>query len=231
LTASDANYETWKKALPEEVKFWDEFVATRGGRWPQEFEERMNPALPFERGGQAKWANAPVGSEVHVLDVGAGALTAVGKVWQGRTLKITAVDPLAKEFDRILAAHNVVPPVRTELCDANDLFEKFGADRFDLVYCRNAMDHSPDPLRGIRNCLQVVKPGKYVLLNHFPDEAVSENYTGLHQWNFACRNARFVIWNRAAEIDVAKEVADLCGEIFCELPEPRWHVAALRKRG
>ena len=42
----------------------------------------------------------------------------------------------------------------------------------------------------------LVKPTGTVLLGHHINVAVSENYTGLHQWNLCEMDGRFVAWNR-----------------------------------
>ena len=106
---------------------------------------------------------------------------------------------------------------------------QFGENRFDMVFSRNALDHSADPLAGIRQCLLTAKPGCHVVLMHFLNEAKLQNYQGLHQWNFDWRNGQFIIWNPRQEIDVAAKVADLCTQIICENPRPRLLVVALRK--
>ena len=61
----------------------------------------MNPGTELRERIRALIA-APEGVTVRVLDVGAGPLTALGKVWPGRTLELTAVDPLADEYNAIL---------------------------------------------------------------------------------------------------------------------------------
>ncbi|MDP9175921.1 MAG: class I SAM-dependent methyltransferase [Planctomycetota bacterium] len=222
--------DKWTSGLTEEIQFWETYVATRGGKWPEEFNQRMNPNAPLGR-DQRELINAPEGAQVEILDVGAGALTWLGKIWPGRTVHITAIDPLGHEYDRMLNQHDIHPPVRTIYGQAEEIVKDFGDDRFDMVFCRNAMDHSADPLKGIRNCLQAAKPGCSVLLHHFVNEAQSQQYNGLHQWNFDCRDGRFIIWSPQATIDVGKEVADLSDHVRAEIPVPNWHVAVLRKRG
>jgi SAM-dependent methyltransferase len=223
------NTEKWTAGLADEIRFWEHWIEARGGQWPAEFAQRLNPLAPLQVEMQ-NLIGAPVGAQVNILDVGAGAMTWLGKTWPGRVVSITAIDPLAREFDRLFAKHGIVPPVRTIYGQAEEIVKDFGPDRFDLVMCRNAMDHSSDPLAGIRTCLAVVKPGCNVLLHHFINEAVNQKYEGLHQWNFESRDGRFVIWNPGATIDVAERVADLCDEVIVKVPAPNWITVALRKR-
>jgi SAM-dependent methyltransferase len=79
----------------------------------------------------------------------------------------------------------------------------FPTERFDLVHCRNALDHAADPLLGIRQMLAVTRLGGAVALDHFPNEGEREGYSGFHQWNLDLRDGRFVLWTPAETIDVA----------------------------
>lgn len=142
-------------------------------------------------------------ARVSILDVGAGPVSAVGYRFPGKSVSLTAVDPLADEYNRLLAKAGVVPPVRTERVDGEGLLEHFGPDRFDLAYSRNALDHAVDPLTIIRNMLGVVRSGGHVILRHVRNEALRQGYVQLHQWNFDERDGRAVIWRPDQEVDLA----------------------------
>jgi SAM-dependent methyltransferase len=217
-----------KVGLAGEADWWDEMAASDFGPYAKEMRERLDPAMPLH------WSiiqhiDAPEGATVEILDAGAGPITSVGKIWPGRNVRLTAVDPLADAYDRILAKYNIQRPVRTIRGECEALFQQFGADRFDLVFCRNAMDHTADPIAGIRNCLQVVKPRKNVVLHHFTNEGEAQKYHELHQWNFDAQEGQFVVWNPRTRILVKDAVKDL-GEItLCDARTPRWLVVVLRK--
>lgn len=148
----------------------------------------------------------PPGSEVAILDVGAGPLTMVGKKWPGRSVKITAVDPLADEYDRLLAELDLTPPVRTVYGEAERLTSLFPPDYFDAVICCNALDHVYDCLEGLRQMIAVARPQRPVILLHNIDEGETQRYDGLHQWNFREENGEFIIWNREARWSVGREL-------------------------
>jgi SAM-dependent methyltransferase len=152
--------------------------------------------------------SAPHGATVSILDVGAGPMTQLGKRWEGRTVKITAVDPLADEYNRLLDEFGVTPLVRTQPGEVERLTDLFPTNHFDLVHMHNALDHSYDPLTGIRQMLEVVKPGGYVLLEHFFNEAKHASYQGLHQWNLCADDDHFVIWNRETRYSVNNVLDD-----------------------
>jgi SAM-dependent methyltransferase len=146
-------------------------------------------------------------------------LTKLGKRWAGRTVRITAVDPLAVRYKQLLAAAGIGPPVETEPGEVERLTERFPTDHFDLVNMENALDHCYDPLLGIRQMLEVVRPGGFVLLTHHVNEAHRTGYTGFHQWNLCADNGHFVVWNRQARIsvnDALDDIAEVSVEIWGE---------------
>jgi hypothetical protein len=72
------------------------------------------------------------------------------------------VDPLAREYDRILSEHGLEPPVRTQPLGGEDLLSRFAPD-FDVPFARNPLDHAVDPFPIIHNMVVVVRPGGYVI--------------------------------------------------------------------
>jgi SAM-dependent methyltransferase len=149
--------------------------------------------------------------DVRILDVGAGPATWLGKTHPDKRLHITAVDPLGAEYDRRLNEAHLSPPVRTLPLAGEALRTQFAESSFDIAYARNALDHSADPLLIIRQMVEVVRPGGFVLLRHFENEAQVMGYEELHQWNFAAEGDRLLIWNERARIDVGAELGDIAG--------------------
>lgn len=217
--------ERWSRAIPYESNFWDDWLATKAFGNEAEYRARLDPALPVDDGLLAKRLEELPGPRVKILDVGAGPLTTVGRTHPGKELEITPLDPLAGDYDRILSAAGVTPPVRTRPGVGEELLEVFGPGSFDIAYSANALDHSYDPLLVIGNMVDVVRPGGFVLLRHRRNEAETKDYLGLHQWNFDVQAGRFVIWNRQASHDVAEALAGKAevsaeeegGEVRCVL--------------
>ncbi len=133
---------------------------------------------------------------VSILDVGAGPLTILGNVLEGYNIKLVATDPLAPLYDQMLLDASLTPPIRTVFAPVEGLSAFFDHSSFDIVYCRNALDHSADPVGGITEMLRVVKVNGTVVLRHSTNEAEREQYKGFHQHNFDCREGKFVIWNK-----------------------------------
>jgi len=146
-------------------------------------------------------------------------LTRLGKRWEGRIVWITAVDALAEQYERLLRDAGITPPVLTQPGEVERLTERFPKNSFDLVNMENALDHSYDPLLGIRQMLEVVKSGGYVLLLHDVNEAHRTGYVGFHQWNFCAEEGHFIIWNpqnRVSVNDALGDIAEITVEIVSE---------------
>jgi len=198
----------WEAGLESEIAFWDEWIRTNGQAWPADFRWRMNTSSAFQPHLATLLAGAR-GPRVRVLDVGAGPLTILGKVLEAFDLEITAIDPLAEAYGSLLAKYNVVAPIPTIPCEAEDLLSRFEENSFDLVHARNCLDHSYDPVRAFRQMIAVLKHGHWVHAEHRINEGCSGAYQGLHQWNFDIKNDHFIIWNQEATMDMNVELRDI----------------------
>jgi SAM-dependent methyltransferase len=74
-----------------------------------------------------------------------------------------AVDPLMREF-RSLGYDISANGVNAYTLKAEDLFEHFGEDYFDVIFCLNSIDHHQDPKLVIDQCYKVLKPGGHLIL-------------------------------------------------------------------
>lgn len=195
--------------LVAERFFWWRWIRTRGLEWPAEYAQRLDSARPLASHLVPFVEGLP--SPVRVLDVGAGPVTAIGYRLDGKSLEITAVDVLAPQYDQMLRKHGIDPPIRTRYAEGERLSEQFADDSFDLVYAQNSLDHMRDPMETIRQMVRIAKPGAHVVLVHAVDEAESQRYIGLHQWNLSEREGRFVIWRPGQTIVVSSELGPGCG--------------------
>lgn len=220
--------ETWTSGLKREAAFWQRQISGEENRWKEQFAARFRKGRPLH----PQFCDVlpfPPGSRIEILDVGAGPATVLGDTWEGRTITITAVDPLADDYNRMIDEAGIIPAVRTQRCEAERLVEMFGENRFDATFSRNAIDHSYDPLRSIRQMIAVTRPGGIIRLEHALNEGEKHRYGALHQWNFCEENGAFVIWNRSVRIDAFKELGPLAsahcavmkGPVVVTMTKPR----------
>lgn len=219
----------WSKGIHEEVEFWHGYLAGRGADFGNDFAERTDPNFPLQAYLE-EVVTVAHGAPLRILDVGAGPLTYVGKRSAHWPVELVAVDPLAAEYDALLARHKVTPPVRTIRADAEKLLDLFPENSFDLVSARNSIDHSYDPMLAIRQMVAVVRPGCPVFIHHAMNEAVRRNWTGLHQWNFGEVDGHFVIDSRTQRIDVTEEMRGIA-EVRNRVHGSEWIVTTFLKIG
>ncbi|HEX6702245.1 MAG TPA: methyltransferase domain-containing protein [Gaiellaceae bacterium] len=222
----------WReKGVDHELDFWRRWFETRGLHWPDDYRKRLDPEAVLEEPLIADRL-PELGDVVSILDVGAGPLTVLGKRYPGTSLRITPVDPLARDYDRLLAEFGVAPPVRTELCPGEELLTRFTAESFDIAYARNSLDHSYDPVAILRNMVTLVRPGGFVLLRHVRSEGEHQSYSGFHQWNFDAEDGHLVLWNRVRKHDVTEALGAVADVAVSreETDEDDWVVAVMKKR-
>jgi len=220
--------EVWKGGLESEIRFWERVLPGRVVSDP-DFRQRADPAAPVSDPLLKLLIARLPEPTLSLIDVGAGPLTALGKTYPGRVLRITATDPLAEEFLRILRGAGIEPPVPPIACRGEDLVERFEPSTFDIAYARNALDHCADPLRVIANMVALVKPGRYVVLRHFCREAERHGYRGLHQWNFDVEDGDLALWRSSRErIGVRQALCDAAA-LECSR-EGAWVVTVLTRK-
>ncbi len=223
----------WRSSINAEIAFWDRYFASGGLQWKDRYHERLNPNWPLQARPKS-CLNEVVGTP-KILDVGAGPLTYLGKQIEGKPLDIIAIDPLAKQYNKILSNYGISPVVRTITGDGEKVHKMFSPSTFDLVFARNCIDHSYNPEKAILNMLEVTKPGAYVLLEHRPNEAITENYQGLHQWNFSCdENGDFIIGSKMEELNFSLKYRGICN-ISTEMIDSKeedgeWLICWIRKK-
>jgi SAM-dependent methyltransferase len=219
----------WERALPREVR-WARRVLTdpeAKTRW-----RALQPEYPWASAFPDAYAAAadrfPHG-ELRVVDVGAGPGCSMPKAHPGRAFHITAIDPLADEYNALLDELGIDPVVRSRPGSGEALLEVVEPNSFDLAHANNSVDHTYDPVLVIRNMVLAVKPGSgLVLLRHERNEGVNEHYRALHQWNLDADGDDLILWRPGLRRNVSRELADLAeGEVFLA---DRWIVWLARRR-
>jgi SAM-dependent methyltransferase len=190
------------RALAAEVAFWDSWF----DRSDANLDERLDSALT-DRLVVECLTRIPH-DDVSIIDVGAGPLTTLGTAGAGKRISLTAVDPLADQYARILYERSITPPVKTEQCSGEELLVRFDPESFDVAFAENALDHSLDPLAIIKNMVSLVKAGGFVVLRHNSNQAERVDYATLHQWNFEEQEGRCIIWREGVHRDLGSTLSE-----------------------
>lgn len=163
--------------------FWRGWFETKGAEWRNDYRMRLDPNQPLnvELALHAAKLEKPV---IDVLDVGAGPVSTVGKVLPDKAVRLTPIDLLAANYDRLIAEFKVPVPIATIAGDGERLVEQFGPASFDIVFAQNAVDHMEHPLVAIDGMIECCRPGGLVFLRHQENEGKANSYSRLNHWDF-----------------------------------------------
>ena len=149
-----------------ELAFWQQFVKTDRflNGWVKKIQ---TPELHQEVAEFIKSVDHD-----NVLDVGSGVVSILNGL-----VEVTAVDPLGDlyrlifDYDR----HRINPPFPYP---SEEIPFK---DEYDIVHISNALDHTQNPMKAFDRLYKLVKPGGYLIVQGFENEATHENWQGFHQ--------------------------------------------------
>jgi ubiquinone/menaquinone biosynthesis C-methylase UbiE len=198
---NESTQDTWKNGLTDEINFWRDWLTK--DKYKQVRDLRLDKDRIFQLGYLVRDITE---NEVKVLDVGSGPLSTLGDKMNDRRIIITAVDPLAAEYNALLDELGMTELPRIVSGNGESLNEIFEENHFDIVFSTNALDHSYDPLLCIKNMMRVCKSGGTVIFLVKENEGERQNYNGLHQWNFELKNEDMRIWNRNNSFIMHEEI-------------------------
>lgn len=117
--------------------------------------------------------------EVRIAELGAALVNTIGDSWPGVKVTVIASDVIQPEYKKLLDMHNVTLHTPIEYQDMESL--TYQDESFDIVHCRNAVDHTPDIHKAISEMMRVCKKGGWVYLAHSPSQKT--RFGGHHYWN------------------------------------------------
>ena len=227
LKGGKANPE-WLSGINNESAFWEAWIKGKGLEWPDDFLFRIASGTELQSYITELLPGKNIGSDVQILDVGAGPLTRIGKLWDGRKITICPVDIEADFFNRLLREYDIIPPVKTIAGEIEYLTDLFAVEFFDLVYAENLLHCSYKPLTALRQMLQVLKPGGSILLTQPLNEGRKRNYQGLYQWNIFSENGDVLLGNENSDVNISSLFSSIA-KISCQV-ENEWINVILKKK-
>jgi SAM-dependent methyltransferase len=212
----------WIMGVYDELNFWRSWFETKGLDWPEDYAKRVNKNTEIEG---ILTGFIKTGDEL-ILDAGSGPLSILGKMWKGKPLNITCCDALAEGYGKLLRDFNIDALVPVQ-CDLENIDSVFAKDNFDIVHACNCVDHCYDPISAIVGMLAVCKPTGVLVLHHEINEAINENYQGLHQWNFYEHGGNFYIASKDYRICMNEH---LLGTAVIETTTYNGHITNILRR-
>lgn len=197
--------KNWISNIGSEIEFWEKWFRTGGLEWPQVFREYTSDSRTFPE--YLKKFIPQVGT-ARVLDVASGPISVIGvSSHLNNDIQITCFDPLADLYNMLLDRHKLshIPKVNFGIAEFADQFLE---EQYDLIFCRNGLDHTYDPLRSLNGMLSMLSPNGYIILEHTENEAENQKYHGLHHWNFTVENENLIFWSKEVRLNVTKILGD-----------------------
>jgi ubiquinone/menaquinone biosynthesis C-methylase UbiE len=180
--------EKWEMGKEHELNFWN----VRIPAWIA----RFNSSHPLPKYFKELIDNK---KEVKILDIGAGACNLLGDSFEGVKVEIHPCDYLADEYNEMFRDAGLIPHTPVEKQDMENI--TYEDKYFDIVHCKNALDHCFDPAQAIKEMVRVCKDNGFIYLHHTAHEGKRLRYHGFHQWNidyYAKENECF-FWNQKGE--------------------------------
>jgi SAM-dependent methyltransferase len=226
MSAGQNTKSVWDDKLHTEIAYWRSIISGSNPRteWVELFRKRAGGQYPWPT-NLTEFLNSD--GVTRILDVGSGPHTTIGPVGVPSEVEIIAVDPLAEEYNELLDEYNIVPSTRTQYGCAETLTDHVEG-RFDIVYSRNALDHSYEPLAALLSMIDCLNARGSLYLEGSVNEGVNQNYHGLHQWNFMpLSDGDFVIWNKEYAHSVQSTLGD--GFLVDARREMSWYKIKIRR--
>lgn len=138
--------------------------------------------------------------EVTIAELGAGPICTIGNSWPGVKINLYASDVLQDEFAPWWEKHNATPVVPVELEDMEQL--TYSDNFFDIVHCVNALDHTLNSRRALKEIVRVCKPGGWIYLRHMPNQR--QQLRGMHAWDINEVGGETVFSNRTEKFSLSE---------------------------
>ena len=184
-----------------EVMFWRKWLqGTRGMK-----HMALRPLAPHvvEMIGDKK--------KVRIADLGSGPISTIGNTMEGVEVDYLPSDLLAEEYKEVFKYHNLTPMVYPEKQDMRKTTYK--DESFDIVHCRNALDHCPDPYKALKEMYRICKKGGWIYLWHFDHVGKTMGYNGMHAWNIDIENKDCKFWNKKHSFLLSECVLGFVNEV------------------
>lgn len=200
VTTTDKNRDS---ALEKEIAFWERIVdgTHRFPERSERFRQRIAGKLSFPR-YLLKYLAADRTNRI--LDVGSGPASLFGPPTPPLKAEVVAIDPLADPYNEMLRRHGLTPFYPVVAGSAETLSEHVEAASFDIVFCKNALDHVTDPRQSLIEMEKVCRPGGAIVLLGRVNEGVHQNYHQLHKWNILPCEDDLIVWNPENAFSVRK---------------------------
>jgi SAM-dependent methyltransferase len=137
-------------------------------------------------------------SELCLLDVGSGPLSKLytSGISGEKDVRAVCIDPLAPLFNNLHRQYATGYDMECIRGFGEQLNSYFKEETFHLVYTRNSLDHSTDPLLFVKNLYKITKKEGYIILAGHIKTGTNEHWIGLHKWDIEAEDDKLLLTNQ-----------------------------------
>ena len=205
-------HQLYLNGLEGEVAFWKNWFHSQGSQWPDDYLARttvgVSPSEILIQTLQEIVSKKNLDS-VEICDIGSGPISVAANVFSKSNFqggRLTLFDPLANFYAKFLSEAGLNLP--TPIFGLGETLQC--KNTFDIIYARNSIDHSFDAPLAVLNLIDQVRVGGYCVFEHYENEALLENYDGIHHWNFEEIENDSWIWSPSTRINVSDLLSSYC---------------------
>jgi len=138
---------------------------------------------------------------IKLLDIGCGPFPKSGLYHKDYLIERTLVDTLADKYLSLLEENTICTYGQKIInCDVEEIETKFRNTVFDVIYAKNALDHTFNPIKAISSLITLLSDDGVIIFEHYIKEGEYTQYFGLHQWDFAVDDGNFIISSQGKKI-------------------------------
>jgi len=212
----------------KELLFWEK-QAMGIGDFSDNFLMKVNLDLQYTRypPEMNKYLESQkefIGKTPSVLDVGSGPVSLLAYAHHNGVIDLTAVDILADSYTKLLEVYGygkAISGIKVVESEAEHLSEKIPDQKFNLVYCNNALDHTDSPSKSLREMVNITETGGYIVISGNVRENTNESWDGIHMHDLFLDNNALFREGKSGErtrIDDGLPVTTVFSEVISSTP-------------
>ncbi len=133
------------------------------------------------------------------LEIGSGPNSNLSYWVDNDLLEVTAIDPLAEVYDKIMKKLNYKYPITPIKLDGEDLLEHFKKESFHIIFAQNSLDHVKDPVKCFNNAYHLLKKGGFLFVCSNIKEGTRKSWTGMHKFDIYVENNELILGTQSGE--------------------------------
>ena len=134
------------------------------------------------------------------LEIGSGPNSNLSYWVDNKLLEVTAIDPLADVYEKIMRKLNYKYPITPIKIKGEKILEHFGEETYHIVFAQNSLDHVEDPIKCFNNAYYVLKKGGFLFVCSNIKEGTRKSWTGMHKYDIYVENNELLLASQNGEV-------------------------------